>query len=217
MKVPPSLERAAALFDRMSLRERSLIAAATAIAVLMLWTVAVMDPLSAKSRSLSSELSSLQATGDANSQVAEQAAASDATARLLEQEKQLGSRLALVNQQLATKSGGLIAPERMVQVIHDVLSNQRGITLLSLQNKPVIPLIEPPAGEAARLDGPYVHRVELVIEGRYLDIMNYLHALEALPWRFYWRSLELKTTQYPVNRVSIELSTLSLDKDWIGV
>jgi MSHA biogenesis protein MshJ len=65
--------------------------------------------------------------------------------------------------------------------------------------------------------GPYLHPVELVIEGRYLDIITYLHALEGLKWHFYWRVLELQTKQYPLNRVRIELSTVSLDKEWIGV
>ena len=51
----------------------------------------------------------------------------------------------------------------------------------------------------------------------YLDVLAYLHALESLEWRFYWRLLELESTAYPRNRVRIELSTLSLDKDWIGV
>ena len=65
--------------------------------------------------------------------------------------------------------------------------------------------------------GPYLHPVELIIEGNYLDIVSYLHALEALPWHFYWRVLELETKTYPRNRVRIELSTVSLEKEWIGV
>ena len=48
-------------------------------------------------------------------------------------------------------------------------------------------------------------------------MLNYLQALEALPWRFRWKTLDLTTKQYPVNRVRIELSTLSMDKTWLGV
>jgi MSHA biogenesis protein MshJ len=59
--------------------------------------------------------------------------------------------------------------------------------------------------------------VELIVEGNYLDVLAYLHALEALPYRFYWRVLELKSTEYPVNRVRIELGTLSMDREWIGI
>jgi MSHA biogenesis protein MshJ len=62
-----------------------------------------------------------------------------------------------------------------------------------------------------------MHPVEIVVEGAYLDVLEYLRALESLEWRFYWKVLELKTTRYPINRVRIELSTLSMDKEWIGV
>jgi MSHA biogenesis protein MshJ len=58
--------------------------------------------------------------------------------------------------------------------------------------------------------------MELVIEGRYLDILDYLRALEALPWRFNWQSLQLDSSRYPLSRARIELSTLSLDPTWMG-
>ena len=48
-------------------------------------------------------------------------------------------------------------------------------------------------------------------------MLAYLRALEALPWRFYWKTFDLSTTQYPTNRVRIELSTLSMDRAWLGV
>jgi MSHA biogenesis protein MshJ len=70
---------------------------------------------------------------------------------------------------------------------------------------------------APQPQGPYLHPVELVVEGRYVDVVAYLRELESLPWHFYWRVLELETRQYPLNRVRIELSTVSLDKEWIGV
>ena len=108
----------------------------------------------------------------------------------------------------------------MVQVIHDVLSRQHGVRLVSLHNSPVATLVPGTAQgtqSSAPSGGPYLHPVEIVVEGTYLDVLAYLHALESLEWRFYWRLLELESTAYPRNRVRIELSTLSLDRDWIGV
>ncbi len=220
MKLPAGLEKPFAKFNRMSMRERALVGGASLVALIMIWTIAIMDPMTAKTAALRSEMASLQETLATGTRTAAEVAASDVTERVREREQKLEARLATINGQLASKSAGLIEPERMVQVIHDVLSNQHGVTLISLQNKPVSALVEPTAaadGTLPAMSGPYVHRVELVIDGRYLDVMRYLKALEALPWRFYWRSLELQTTQYPISRVRIELSTLSLDKDWIGV
>ena len=62
-----------------------------------------------------------------------------------------------------------------------------------------------------------MHAIEIVIDGEYADILDYLAALEALPWKFRWTSLDLSTAGYPRNRVRIELSTLSLDSTWLGV
>jgi MSHA biogenesis protein MshJ len=244
MKQPPAFERALSRFDRMTLRERALVSAATLAAIVMTWTVAIFDPLSAKQRSLSSEMASLQESIGTTSQAIQSSVAADATSQAIVREAMLQTRLEALNTQLVSKSGGLIPPERMVQVIHDVLNRQHGVTLVSLHNRPVVSLVQdrpaadstttsspdataaepprPPAvGQAAASQpassGPYVHPVELVVEGSYLDVLAYLHALENLPWRFYWKVLELQTTHYPTNRVRIELSTLSMDKDWIGV
>lgn len=232
MKLPAALETGMARFDRMSVRERALIAVAALASLLMVWTIALFDPITAREGSLMGELNSLQEAMTATAQTLNDATMRDPTTTVLAKEEQLRQELAEINAKLAAKSAGLIAPERMVQVIQDVLAEQRGVTLISLHNKPVTTLAPTKASQAgafvttsaseqaaaaANAAGPYVHPVELVIEGRYLDILSYLHALEALEWRFYWKLLELETTRYPTNRVRIELNTLSMDKDWIGV
>jgi MSHA biogenesis protein MshJ len=47
--------------------------------------------------------------------------------------------------------------------------------------------------------------------------LRYLEDVERLPWHIYWSRLELETEEYPVNDIVIELATLSLDEEWIGV
>ncbi|HUO95258.1 MAG TPA: hypothetical protein VMT92_03420, partial [Steroidobacteraceae bacterium] len=65
--------------------------------------------------------------------------------------------------------------------------------------------------------GPFLHPVEVVVEGDYLSIVNYLHALERLPWRIHWQRLELLAGDYPSNRVRIVIGALSLSRDWMSV
>jgi MSHA biogenesis protein MshJ len=233
MKLPAALEKNFAKFNNLTLRERALVSAAVIVALVMIWTVAIFDRISAKERYLSSEVDTIQSAIANASQSLSDLATTDPTTLALDKEKELQGELKEINEQLASRSGGLIEPERMVQVIHDVLAHQHGIALVSLQNKGVTPLIQP-AIQAGTVDatatdaeaqtiaasvggGPYVHTVELVIDGQYLDILDYLRALEALPWRFNWKVLELATRRYPLNRVTIQLTTLSMDKDWIGV
>jgi MSHA biogenesis protein MshJ len=57
----------------------------------------------------------------------------------------------------------------------------------------------------------------LTLEGSYLDCLAYLQAVERLPWHLYWSRIEFKEDGYPRNAIMIELRTLSLDKEWIGV
>jgi MSHA biogenesis protein MshJ len=228
MKLPASVEKYAAKLDAMSARERVLVGAASAVAIGMIWTIAIFDPITAKQRSMSGEISSIRDAMTFSLESMESAAATDPVGLTLKKEVELKTQLDRINAELNSQSAGLIPPERMVQVIHDVLSKQRGVKLISLHNKPVTSLIQPPNSssrpaqvegtpEAPLGAGPYMHPVELIIEGRYLDVMNYLHELEQLPWHFYWKQLELESKDYPSNRVRIELGTLSMDKEWIGV
>src|SRR5262249_46466244 len=120
-----------------------------------------------------------------------------------------------IDAQLTSTAAGFVPAPKMVEVVHDVLSRQHGLRLISIRNLPVAGLVAPTAD--AQATAPWVHPIELVIEGEYGDVLNYLQALEALPWRFRWKTLDLTTKQYPVNRVRIELSTLSMDKTWLGV
>lgn len=233
MKLPENWRRAAVRFNQMSVRERLLIAAATLGVLVMLWTVAIMDPLQARERMLRDEMTSLQdslANGTSADGVQGDALRNEeALARI----ETLNVELGRIDAELASKSAGLIPPERMVQAIQDVLRHQRGLKLISLHNQPMAPLVPavPADPNAATSDadgnaepaasvvdhGPFVHPVELIVEGSYLDVLRYLQALEASPWRFYWKVLELRTERYPINRVRIELTTLSMDKEWVGV
>lgn len=233
MKLPENWRRAAVRFNQMSVRERLLIAAATLGVLVMLWTVAIMDPLHARERMLRDEMTSLQdslANGASADGVQGDALRNEeALARI----ETLNVELGRIDAELASKSAGLIPPERMVQAIQDVLRHQRGLKLISLHNQPMAPLVPavPADPNAATSDadgnaepaapvvdhGPFVHPVELIVEGSYLDVLRYLQALEASPWRFYWKVLELRTERYPINRVRIELTTLSMDKEWVGV
>jgi MSHA biogenesis protein MshJ len=220
MKMPPAIEKLTTRFDALSLRERALIAAALLAALVMLWDTALMKPLQNKQQSLTGDLTTLQQNMAALAGTLE-TGNTDPTTVALEQERGLQQSLDATNAELASASAGLIAPDRMVQVIEDVLNHQKGVRLIELRNKPVSALTEPatdPQQAAPVIDrGPYVHPIEITIEGSYIDVLSYLRELEALPWRMYWKVLELKTREYPVNRVRIEINTLSMDKAWLGV
>ncbi len=214
MKLPASASVLAGRFDRLTLRERLLVLAAAITVLVGAFKMVLLGPLDARGARLSQQLSVLETGINETAR----AAATDTAMAGYAQAADLKARLAAVNAELSSQSAGMIAPQRMVEVIHDVLSRQRGVVLVSMRNLEAIKLPLDAAGESASgTPRPYEHTVEIVLEGRYLDVLAYLEALEALPWRFYWRRLELTTTRYPINRVRVELGTVSMGSEWIDL
>ena len=146
----------------------------------------------------------------------------------LGRQRALRERLAALDTQLQGASGGYVPPQKMVELLQQLLASQQELKLVRLRNLPVetlmpattapesapAPATAPPAGDAG---GPYVHPVEVVVEGNYLAIVAYLRALEKLPWRVQWRRLDLEVGEYPQNRVRIEIGTVSLSREWLIV
>ena len=141
MKLPVALARTLARFDALTMRERALVAGAGAIGMVLLWVALVFDPMSVKQRTLSAELTTLQQSIQLTTLSIQETADADPTLIAQREETKLMTQLATINAQLAAKSAGLIPPERMVQVIHDVLSRQHGVRLVSLHNSPVTTLV----------------------------------------------------------------------------
>jgi MSHA biogenesis protein MshJ len=128
---------------------------------------------------------------------------------------------------LSSVAHSYVAPERMTELLRSLLSEQRGLTLISLANLPVESLSLPSASKPAAAStpaaiapddrGPFLHPVEMVVEGDYGSVVVYLRALEALPWRIHWQRVELTAGAYPVNRVRIVIGALSLSRYWMSV
>lgn len=214
MKLSSKMSGLAGRFDRLTLRERLFVLVAVITVLVGAFRMLLLAPLDAHGRQLSQQLSGLE-TGIKETA---RAAAVDETSAPYVQAADLKARLAAVNAELSSQSAGMIEPQRMAEVIHDVLSRQHGVVLVSLRNLEAVRLPLDAAGEAATdTPRPYEHTVEIVLEGRYLDVLAYLEALEALPWHFYWRRLELTTTHYPLNRVRVELGTVSMGSEWIDL
>lgn len=232
MKARDTVTSLAGRFDRLSLRERMLTTAAILAVLIALFDSLVMHRLEMHRKQLAQQLAEIGAAVD------DAGDGSDAGATL-ERTTTLAASLSLATARLHSQSAGLIPPQRMTQVIHDVLSRQQGVTLVSLRSLPPYALIDgppkddaeaqssgadattgqtvPAAAFSSASEGPYVHSVELVVQGRYLDVLTYLQALEGLSWHFYWQSLALDATQSPTTRVTLRLGTLSMSREWIDL
>ena len=206
-----------ARFNAMSLRERGLVFGALVAVLIVAWDGLLMKPLDRKKQTLNQQLESLQTNMNQLTASLTGENGGDPFTIALTKQRSLQESLAAVDAQLQTVAAGLIPPPRMVAALRDVIDRQRGLRLISLKNLPSQSLVPPVDPNQPPTAGPFVHPIEMVVEGDYLTVLKYLESVEALDWRFYWQSLELISTDYPANRVRIRLNSLSMDREWLGV
>jgi MSHA biogenesis protein MshJ len=220
-RVRPLIERV----DALTLRERVIIFGAGVALVYIAWQTLVMDPLAGRARGAEQRLAQLRAQMTAIDELGT-AASQDPTVRAALRNDALAQRRAALDGELSAVAKGYVAPERMNELLRALLAEQHGLKLVSLANLPVESLSQPlsqPGGvkaDAPLADddrGPFLHPVEMVVEGDYASVVAYLRAVESLPWRIQWRKLELTAGDYPVNRVRLVIGALSLSRDWLSV
>ena len=128
------------------------------------------------------------------------------------------TELAEVDRKLSGFERELLKPDHMAGVLQELIGKDHGVSLLSLKNLPAAPLdkhdaVGPASGAAPRI---YRHGIEIVVEGGYADLVTYLQRLEQQPWHLYW-DRTVMTSSYPKSRLTLTLSTLSLDEIWLVV
>ncbi len=217
----PLIER----LDALTLRERVIIFAAGVTLVYIAWQTLLMDPLTARAKSAQQHLTDVRQRAAVIDQIGTASSQDPAVAAAL-RNRALGERLTALDREINSAAQGYVAPQRMNELLRALLAEQHGLKLVSLTNLPVESLSRPDGAKvdgkadttiAAGDRGPFLHPVEIVVEGDYASVVAYLRAVEGLPWRIHWRKLELVAGQYPVNRVKLVIGALSLSPDWMSV
>lgn len=225
-----SLDRATAWFNERPIRERVLLTA-TAIVVVgfLVWELAVAPVLASnnllttQSRSLAQQQESLLE----QQQTLNDRLSSDPSQQLRDQLSSRRARLDRLDAELADTTGKLIAPRAMVRLLQEILAAQDELELVTVELLAPTPIFDQrpeQTGDAEEADAEtvsepllYAHDVELVIRGGYLDVVDYINALEGMDDRLGWVSLDYRMLEYPDNEIRIRVRTLSLDQAWLGV
>ena len=201
--------------DALTIRERLLLFVTVLAVSGTVWHLALMEPLMRQADAARAEIAATRARIEVANQSLQ-----DQVLHLAQSDTTNQTRFALIqqriddiDQKLAAYSGQLIDPAEMAFVLESVLKSQSQLQLKRIRNLGAEALTADNENESVVL---YRHGLEIEVEGSYLDALAYLEEIEALPWRFYWQFLELDVIEYPRNRIRIEVSTLSLDEEWIG-
>jgi len=221
-------EKTAAL----SLRERVILTSTAVALVVFVWLQFVFGPIEKMQAHHAKTLASL------NQQIVSQSdrlteltglLAHNPNESLWAEQAQLQEKMTQLRKEIEARLSNLIAPEQMADVMRSVLSDYKGLHLLSARNLPVEPLriqqtdADRPAAKnttakAAENDQAviFAHGFELVLSGGYFQTLEFLQRLEDMSG-FYWRALDYQVEDYPAAKITLQINTLSLEEDWIGV
>lgn len=228
-------QRLAAKLDTRNPRERALISVMVLVVVASLLNSFMLAPLLAKKKKAMQEVATqqeqLQALRSQN-QVIMSGGKIDPDAATRVQLAGLEQKLAQSRGALRGVQQSLVPPDKMGRLLEDVLTQNRGLKLVSLTTLPVSGVLDVPASapaatqasqekaaEVPKAGSPaiYKHGVEIAVSGSYAELTQYLDALEKLPWRMFWGKAEMRIEAYPRITLTITLYTLSMDKTWLSV
>lgn len=215
-----------ARFDRMSLRERAGLFAATAAVLFFLVSVVLVVPVEARSKAHQQRMVAQQAELEAVRKEIRELSV------LLERDPNAPQRAQLEAIKGANAEADALlaqldsaAPQAAGAVLRQVLAATPGLELVSLKTLPATVAFQskPPAVAAAK-PAPaaatpelaprpprsiYRHGIEISIKGNYLALLPYLEKLQKHPGRLYWTDVSLEVQSYPVAVLKLTVYTLS--------
>jgi len=213
------LKRYAERIDAATLRERAMIFAAATLILVFLVNAALIEPLRAKQKRLAAEAAqTTQALRAVQTQLATlvQSAGRDPDAPNRARLAALREQLAQLNARAVQERRRFTPPERMRDVLEEMLRRNRGLTLVELKTLPVAPVSAPPPGGTAP-GGAYRHGIDLTVSGNYVQLYDYLRMLERLPTQLYWARAELAVGEHPLLTLRLTAYTVSFDPAWLIV
>lgn len=207
--------------NEMSLRERGLMFVAVMVAVYLAMSTFVFAPLMRQQAAMEQELNTKRAdAARLNTQIQLMLGHNDGNTSEAQRTAALREQLKQLDNSLGTLTKGLVSPQEMAKLVERMLRANRNLQVLKIESLAPTALLDEAGKSAAGVgvgDTLYKHGMRIQFRGGYGDIVNYLHALETLPWKMFWGEVQVVTEQHPQSTVTLVIYTLSLREAWIGV
>ena len=227
-------------FDALTLRERVMVFAACALALVFCGYFMVLEPLFSRHALLTAGIAQnrgLMTGVDKEIVLLVEVSQNDPDQAARARLQVLLAETARLKDGLRHMQSGLVAPERMLQLLESLLRQHARLRLVSMKTLPSGVVGEAPAaapapapasptaaGAPAAKPQPaaqvlHRHGVEVVVEGSYPDMVNYMQALQTMPTQVFWGKARLEADAYPVARLTLTLTlyTLGLDDTWMAL
>ncbi len=226
-------ELARSKIDALSLRERAIMFLVAAFLVFTLVNTLLIDPLLVKKAALSAEVVQqqekmkelevqVQVMMQEQLRAKREAEDSPLPARLAE----LKLKLQEQESYLQSRSDQLVEPDKMAELLKQVLSQNDKLQLVELKTLPASSLVKKSvetrpqssaAGSVVVQKQIFKHGIQITVRGGYLDMLNYLASLEKMPTQMYWGEISFKVVKHPEAELTLTMYTLSLDETWLTV
>ena len=218
--------------DARIFRERVMILVAGLAVVFMAWNFLIQSSFDKSIADVNAQLTALSTQGAAiQTQITAttQMLMNDPNKPKKAQITELQTEIGTVETELQGASQSLIKADQLPLALQQVLQKTTQLTLLEATTLPAHELklaevisdkANQPANSAtvkAAAAGVFEHAVILRVSGNYFQVVQFLTALEQLPWRFYWQSLDYKVVEYPNAEIKLRVYTLSSEEGLLGV
>jgi MSHA biogenesis protein MshJ len=213
--VRESLQSLASRIDALPLRQRGILLLGVLVLIYLVGDRLLLLPLDrlqgdlqGRAGRLHEEMQTLDTAGQRL--VAERRL--DPNAELRAQLTALRGQIAQADAGLGALTSTLIPPERMAEVMESLIDQGRGLHLVRLEG-----IKAEPVGTSGAVPLLYRHGLRLVLEGGYLQALEYVRLVERLPWRLLWDRLAIEVKEHPRATIVLQVFTLSLEEALLGV
>lgn len=143
-------------------------------------------------------------------------------------------RAAAAQQGLQNSPNGLVSAQQMLPLLQQLLRQgcsdpaagacARRLRVRSMRSlaQSELSAVAPAAAASsvaaeAALPGLWKHGIEIVLEGGFVDIAEYVQRLEAMPQHLLRGGMSFSVERHPRATLTLRLYTLSLDKGWLEI
>ncbi len=210
-------------WQKLTKREKILLLITVPVVLIAFVQLLLINPLESAQKRIEMQM---QKNAADISKITEQIKATQAqlaihsTVKLDRQQQQLKKQIEAQKVVLASLMNKLVPPQIMAEVVEKMLKKRGKLKLLNLANLPPVGLPEDgevdPATNEKKAPIVYRHPLQLKFKGRFFDAVKYLIDLEKNGYGFYWDAIDYQVDKYPVATITLELSTLGTEEQWMG-
>lgn len=208
------------ILDRRSLRERIYILLTIIVLLVVGWNQMFFEPAMvarnkslSESRRISNEIVQLHA----EETVVIQKSTVDPDREVRKLIAQLDQAIKNIDRQLEEKLIHLLSPQQVPMLLQKLLKEQQSLKLIKMENLRPEQMMSALGDGLPTPLGIYSHALTMDLEGEYLKLLQYLQALEQMEQQVFWDMLTIDAEEFPAVKIRLQIHTLSLTEDWIGV